>query len=199
MRLHAPISASVAIHAAALTFVTVSPYVASTPKMLEVTIRQLLPYAEEPVAPGAIVRSPRPPQDHGTPKIVAASPAGTTAIADAVSGPTVVSPTGPAVATGPTTVSDELPRFDAAYLDNPEPQYPSAARRRGIEGRVLLEVRVDSQGRPASVQVADSSGEESLDHAAVEAVRNWRFVPAKSGGAPVEGRIRVPIRFRLHG
>jgi protein TonB len=200
MRLQAPLSASLAIHGAVLAFVTVSPYVATVPpKALEVTIRQLMPHEEKRLTPLATTRSPQPLPNHGASQTVFASAAGMTTITEAVAGPAAVSPTVATGDTGPAAIQTEPPRFEAAYLDNPEPQYPPAARRRGIEGRVLLEVRVDPQGHPASVQVADSSGEESLDRAAVEAVRSWRFVPARNGGTPVDGRVRVPIRFRLHG
>ncbi|QID17047.1 energy transducer TonB [Nitrogeniibacter mangrovi] len=89
------------------------------------------------------------------------------------------------------------PLFGLAYLANPKPVYPLAARRRGLEGRVVLRVRVSVEGRPVSTAVAHSSGHDLLDGAAVDAVRQWRFVPAHRGSEPVEAFALVPIRFSL--
>jgi protein TonB len=80
---------------------------------------------------------------------------------------------------------------------NPPPGYPPRARRRGWEGRVLLEVTVGPDGRPAAVRVIDSSGFRVLDRAARRAVRRWRFRPATANGRPTESALRVPIRFDL--
>ena len=89
------------------------------------------------------------------------------------------------------------PRFDAAYLDNPAPGYPSLSRRHHEEGRVLLRVLVGADGRAESVDVAASSGFERLDHAAQEAVRRWRFVPARRGDGAVAAYVNVPVAFSL--
>ena len=88
----------------------------------------------------------------------------------------------------------------AAYGTNPRPPYPLVARRLGIEGVVLLEVVVAADGRAADVRVARSSGFAPLDESALRTVREqWRFVPARRGGAAVETTVTVPIRFRLDG
>jgi protein TonB len=86
-----------------------------------------------------------------------------------------------------------------AYLSNPIPKYPLAAKRRGIEGRVLVHAEVDEHGLPNIVRLARSSGSDMLDNAAVEAVKEWRFSPAKQGGRPVRASIVVPIIFQLSG
>ncbi|MBL8426255.1 MAG: energy transducer TonB [Azonexus sp.] len=88
-------------------------------------------------------------------------------------------------------------RFDAAYLQNPQPPYPSMSRRLGEEGKVLLKVRVLPDGNPASVDVEKSSSFGRLDEAARQAVARWRFVPAKRGDEPIEASVIVPIVFRL--
>ena len=69
--------------------------------------------------------------------------------------------------------------------------------RRQWEGKVLLKVRVLTDGTVASVAVATSSGHEVLDEAALEAVRAWHFVPAKQAGRAVESAVNVPINFNL--
>lgn len=71
------------------------------------------------------------------------------------------------------------------------PIYPIAARRRGIEGAVLLSVRIDDTGDPRHVAVARSSGNDMLDAAAQAAVAQWRF---RAGDART---LDVPIRFQL--
>ena len=91
------------------------------------------------------------------------------------------------------------PLWDAAYLQNPRPLYPMSARRRGEQGTVLLKVLVTREGTAATVRVETSSGSKSLDEAALEAVRKWRFVPAKRGAQPVEEWYEIPLVFKLEG
>ena len=83
------------------------------------------------------------------------------------------------------------------YLKNPEPPYPAAARRRHQEGLVLISVRVTAQGRAEKVAVTQSSGYPLLDEAALNAVRDWEFVPARIGAIPLASEIEVPVRFKL--
>ena len=66
----------------------------------------------------------------------------------------------------PTPPAMSSPRFDAAYLNNPAPAYPSLSRRLGEEGRVLLRVLVDPDGRAREVHVQGASGHTRLDRAA---------------------------------
>ena len=80
----------------------------------------------------------------------------------------------------------------------PKPKYPDTARRDGKEGRVLLRVLVNEEGRSAFVEVNRSSGAEVLDQAAVEAIKHWRFAPARVGEKPVDSWVRIPIDFRLN-
>lgn len=101
----------------------------------------------------------------------------------------------PAVEAAPLPVV--APRFDADYLDNPKPAYPVSSRRRGEEGRVMLRVFVDAEGRAAKVEVQESSGHNRLDESAVTAVARWRFVPARRGSEPLAAWVRVPIVFSL--
>ena len=91
------------------------------------------------------------------------------------------------------------PRFDAAYLDNPAPAYPSLARRMGEQGKVLLRVRVNAGGQAEDVQVKTGSGHPRLDDAALSTVKQWRFVPARQGDQPVAAWVLVPIVYRLEG
>jgi protein TonB len=100
---------------------------------------------------------------------------------------------------GPSAPKTTGPISDAAYLNNPQPRYPITARRRGEQGTVMLKVLVTREGSAGSVSVETSSGSTSLDQAALEAVKRWRFVPARRGMQPVEAWHLVPIVFRLEG
>ena len=109
----------------------------------------------------------------------------------------------------PTTMAPEVaaaasqeysePIYGAAYLNNQPPAYPLTARRRGIEGTVLLRVEIHANGHCQQVRVKRTSGHAVLDRAALEAVRQWRFVPARRGGHAVTATVDVPISFRLNG
>lgn len=88
-------------------------------------------------------------------------------------------------------------RHDVAAFNNPKPPYPLAARRRGLEGRVLLSAHVRADGHCAEVHVRTSSGHELLDAAALDTVRRWRFLPARRGDAAVDSWVEIPISFKL--
>ena len=89
------------------------------------------------------------------------------------------------------------PRFNADYLDNPKPPYPGAARRMGEEGEVRLRVHVDAGGNPQQIEIFRSSGYPRLDQAALDTVKQWRFIPARQGDQPVPAWVIVPIQFSL--
>lgn len=87
--------------------------------------------------------------------------------------------------------------YRANYKSNPKPEYPRLAKSRGWQGKVLLRVQVTADGHSADISVQQSSGHELLDEAAVEAVKNWSFIPAKRGDTPVASTVSVPIKFKL--
>ena len=91
------------------------------------------------------------------------------------------------------------PSFNASYLDNPAPNYPSISRRLGEQGKVLLRVQVAVDGTADSVVLQTSSGSSRLDQAALAAVKKWRFVPAKRGGQAVAASVVVPVSFSIEG
>lgn len=91
----------------------------------------------------------------------------------------------------------EGPSNSISYRNNPTPIYPQAARRRGIEGTVLLAVVVDVTGLPLEVEIKKSSGVLMLDDAACKAVQHWRFEPARRVGQALIATVEIPIRFHL--
>ena len=84
------------------------------------------------------------------------------------------------------------------YLKNSAPQYPRIARKRGFQGTVVLEVRVDKDGSVGELRLFASSGHKILDRAAMASVKDWLFEPGMRGNEKVEMWVRVPIRFQLN-
>ena len=97
----------------------------------------------------------------------------------------------------PVTQAHSEPGFDAAYLNNPAPAYPLISRRQGESGKVLLRVKVSSLGTAATVEITQSCGFPRLDQAALDAVRKWRFVPARRGDEAISASVMVPLTFKL--
>ena len=83
-----------------------------------------------------------------------------------------------------------------AILREVKPDYTEDARRRGLSGDVVLEIVVKSDGRVGAVRVMQGLG-AGLDQRAVEAVRQWRFSPARRLGTPVDVLVEVAVEFRL--
>ena len=90
------------------------------------------------------------------------------------------------------------PQFGVAYLKNPKPIYPAFAKRTGMQGTVILKVLVSREGTALKVGIAQSSGHDILDESAIDAIKQWRFVPARAGDSPVEEWVQVPVAFRLN-
>jgi len=78
-----------------------------------------------------------------------------------------------------------------------KPRYPESARRQGFEGTTLLKIYVSGTGRVEDVLVERSAGHQDLDLAAMEAVKQWRFEPAKQGKRSVAVWFMLPVRFAL--
>ncbi len=98
---------------------------------------------------------------------------------------------------GPATTAPS-PGASLQYLRAPPPSYPRAALKDRLQGTVLLQVRVDTDGRPVAVDIARSSGHRVLDQAAQQQVmRQWRFRPATQEGHAVEAIGLVPVAFSL--
>jgi protein TonB len=139
-----------------------------------------------PVAPTNEAAAPGPP----VAVLAAASP--TSEPAPAVAPPSATGTrTSRAVPEGVT----QLARPQGGY--QVRPSYPPAPRRLGIQGTTLLRVHVLADGRIGEVLVEKSGGHPDLDQAATEAVRAWRFDPARRGSEPVAMWVLLPVEFRL--
>jgi protein TonB len=174
-------------------------------------IRETAPSAAAAsVPPSRVLTAPRvreialrrparvPPPPANAPRLaVAAAPRGTEraqARPQTASVPIVAADAAPGA--GPENGTTP-PRYGFGSAANPIPRYPRTARENGWEGVVMLTVQVSAGGEALSVVIARSSGHGLLDASAVDAVRRWRFEPARRAGFPVAGTATVPIRFRL--
>jgi protein TonB len=163
------------------------------------------PPAAEPLKPRLVpqprpvpLRTQEPPPQILVAPVAAPAPA-PHAVAPQPEPPGAVPPIAGPVAVAPAQPPLIPPRFDAAYLDNPAPAYPSLARRMREQGKVMLRVLVSASGAAERVELRASSGSERLDLSALETVRRWRFVPAKQGADAVSAWVLVPISFSLEG
>lgn len=103
----------------------------------------------------------------------------------------------PSVAPATPAIADTEPDYKASYLNNPPPSYPMVARRNGLQGRVILNVEVLADGMCGKINIHKSSGYTMLDDAALQTVRNWRFMPARQGGHTVDKWFMIPVQFSL--
>jgi len=151
---------------------------------------------EVKMAPAAPVSTPQPALSVSSRDKSAGSVAspGAAAVSRAV-------PATPAVKAADSSGTEKItgPSYEAAYLDNPKPPYPPAARRLKLQGSATVRVMVSPEGRPKSVRLENSSGARILDEAALAAVQQWTFVPARRGNKAVAAEVDVPVRFSLNG
>lgn len=77
------------------------------------------------------------------------------------------------------------------------PEYPTESRRRGEEGTVVLSVEILANGTHGSISIVTSSGFSRLDQAAIAALENARYTPARLNHQPVNSTKIFPIRFKL--
>jgi len=77
------------------------------------------------------------------------------------------------------------------------PSDPSSALRQGVQGTTMLKIHVLIDGRVGDVVVQQSAGHPDLDQAAIEAVRRWRFEPARRGSDPVAMWVLLPVQFQI--
>ncbi|MEL7038310.1 MAG: energy transducer TonB [Cyanobacteria bacterium J06592_8] len=80
-------------------------------------------------------------------------------------------------------------------VDNCIPRYPRSLRNQGIEGTAIVRGLVGTDGRVAQLEIVQSSGNDDLDEAALEAASEMRFLPPDGGGSRP---VRLPIQFTLN-
>jgi protein TonB len=89
---------------------------------------------------------------------------------------------------------------DVVPLVRVDPQYPSKARQRRIEGYVDIEFTIGPAGSVQNPRVIGASPPAVFDQAALRAVRRWRYNPKVVDGTAVERHgVKVRLRFELSG
>jgi protein TonB len=179
----------------------------------------LPPPRREAAAPEPVIQSlPSPPQTASAEPSKAPEPDRGGAASASASAPTAPGPSsaslpergtaglGSSSSAGPVVASrtpDASPGGPIVRAARPRggyqvrPVYPETARRAGLQGTTLLRIHIEVDGRVSDVTVARSAGHQSLDDAAAEAVRRWRFEPALSSAGPVSMWAVVPVEFRI--
>jgi protein TonB len=198
------LAVSLALHAAAWQAYwsfSVGDAPVQAPRLVEVALIAPPPKAEPAPPPPAPPQPPKPepkpvkkplPKKPAPPKakpVVEPRPQAETPPAPPVSAPPVEKPPAPA----PFVEAN----YRSASLNNPPTRYPRLALERRWEGLVLLRVHVLASGAAGEVRVERGSGHDALDQSAREQVKNWRFVPAREGNAPVDSWVIIPIEFKL--
>jgi TonB family protein len=98
-----------------------------------------------------------------------------------------------AIKEGSASSDEEVSR--TRLMHRVDPEYPPEARRQGIQGAVVLDVQIGSDGAVRNITIV--SGEPLLGEAAIHAVKQWRYQPSVVDGWPVEMQARITIRFTL--
>lgn len=99
----------------------------------------------------------------------------------------------PAAAPTPEVEAEQAP----VEILNPPPPYPPLARRKGLEGHALVEVRVLADGTCAGAKLLECEGSPLFGEVSLGTIRGWTYRPATLGGKPVETTQRVRFVFKL--
>lgn len=91
-----------------------------------------------------------------------------------------------------SAASDEKP----VPIERPAPRYSEDLRKKRIEGEVVAEFVIDIEGRVANATIIRSA-HLALEAPALEAIRKWRFRPARKDGVPVATQVRQVLAFNL--
>ena len=88
---------------------------------------------------------------------------------------------------------DQMPTF----ITQVKPVYPEEVKKAGIEGSVLVKSFINTSGSVTEVEIIETSGNDLLDKAAVEAAQKCKFKPAIKDGRPVAIWVAYKINFKL--
>jgi protein TonB len=106
----------------------------------------------------------------------------------------------PKVAAAPVLAAPVFtaPKVDASFKGNPLPTYPTMSRRLGEQGAVVLRIKITPNGAASEVQVLQSSGYTRLDRSAIDAIQQWKFIPASRDGQAVAAWYEWRWTFQLN-
>jgi protein TonB len=88
---------------------------------------------------------------------------------------------------------DKMPEI----IHQEDPVYPEMARKKGIEGNVIIQALVDKKGEVVKVKIGKSSGHKLLDKAAAAAAKDIKYSPARQNKQPVAVWVSYKVSFRL--
>ena len=170
-----------------------------TPKTIEQPVAKPIPVPPRPQPVAAPAPSPQPqpsPSKVSAPTEVApAAPVAPVSAPPTPPAPPAPPPTPAPVVTAPSRTDVSIPASYSA--SNQKPIYPNMSKRLGEQGTVVLRVLVKADGNAGEVEVKSSSSYPRLDQAAIDAVKTWRFNPAKIDGKAIDEWYQVPIPFKL--
>lgn len=170
-----------------------------TPKTIEQPVAKPIPVPPRPQPVAAPAPSPQPqpsPSKVSAPTEVAqAAPVAPVSTPPTPPAPPAAAPTPAPVVTAPSRTDVSIPASYSA--SNQKPIYPNMSKRLGEQGTVVLRVLVKADGNAGEVEVKSSSSYPRLDQAAIDAVKTWRFNPAKIDGKAIDEWYQVPIPFKL--
>ena len=155
------------------------------------------PPSDQPKPPKPEPPKPQPVEPLKPQQLVAETPAVTpdepVAYAPAPS-PSVVE--APPLPTQPVVLAGEL---SVSCQERTPPDYPLLSKRMNEQGKVVLRVELEEDGRVAHLEVIKSSGSQRLDSAALSAVKTWRCKPTMRNGVAVKAVALQPFNFILEG
>ncbi len=96
----------------------------------------------------------------------------------------------------PIVVEVENVTVPPKLIRKAEAVYPSKARKKGLEGKVIVRALIDTLGNVEKVTVIKSTN-KIFNEPAIKAVKQYKFTPAKKGKKKVKVYVRIPVVFKL--
>jgi len=180
------------------------PLAAKLPRLLPAPLQRVAEAVTPPPAPKPSTPDPATVTSASPPSATSMTAATEPAMSSAAAGTPPSGPGTPSRAPSPE-VASASGRETGAITQSARPQggyqvrpsYPSSALREGKQGTTMLRVHVLIDGRVGDVIVQQSAGHPDLDQAAIDAVRRWRFDPARRGSEPVAMWVLLPVEFQI--
>jgi len=85
----------------------------------------------------------------------------------------------------------------ARILTQPAPKFPAGASRFGIAGDLIVQIVIDKNGQPTLPRIVHSLPAPTLSFVALEALKHWRFEPARRNGEPVPITFNLTVHYKL--
>jgi protein TonB len=178
---------------------------AESPKVTEAPKKPAAEHKAAPVEPkpepsrtsraaAAAPERPRPQPVQQAPPQPAPQPAATTPAAQPAQQPAAQTPA--KAESGPAPMPFVAIESPPECIKRQPPQYPDIAEKMRIEGKVIVEVTVDAQGKPIQAKVVRSTS-DVFDEASVEAAMKSTYKPAMMSTGPVTAKVLVPFTFKI--